>query len=419
MLIEFSVANFRSIRDRQTLSMVATPKLQHRGNVFDAPVDGEKFPRLLKVAAIYGPNAAGKTSLFKALEVVSLIAKQKPEASQTLPISAFRFDTQLANEPSIFEVHFISGKTRYEFHLAATSQRIFHEKLIAFPKGKEALLYSRTFTGGILGTDVYEFGPSLEGGDILHDAWQQLTGPTNLFVSQAVANSNESLKQLRVPFSWLESGMSCVDTRLDSYARVTRYFFSRGSDLNADVASFLSCVDVPIARIESDTEESLSNILAEIATSKEPAKTSLIHTTELGEAKFDFDEESKGTQNLIGFWIPWRALQAGNLSKYRTLIVDELDSSLHPQIVASLIKQHINAPQPAQLIFTTHDTHLMDAKLLRRDQFWILERDRFGATQVRSVHDFEGREGEDIEKRYYEGRYRGLPIIKESPVNGA
>ena len=66
----------------------------------------------------------------------------------------------------------------------------------------------------------------------------------------------------------------------------------------------------------------------------------------------------------------------------------------------------------SQLIFTTHDTHLMDAKILRRDQFWLTERDLNGATKLRSIYDFEGRESEDIEKRYYEGRYRGLPLLK-------
>ncbi len=87
-----------------------------------------------------------------------------------------------------------------------------------------------------------------------------------------------------------------------------------------------------------------------------------------------------------------------------------MPSSLHPKIVASLIAQHLQRDPPSQLIFTTHDTHLMDTKLLRRDQFWITERDVNGSTQLRSIHDFEGRESEDVEKRYYEGRYRGLVL---------
>jgi AAA15 family ATPase/GTPase len=96
------------------------------------------------------------------------------------------------------------------------------------------------------------------------------------------------------------------------------------------------------------------------------------------------------------------------------LAVDEIDSSLHPNIVAALVEKHLSATTPSQLIFTTHDTHLMDAKILRRDQFWLTERDANGATQLRAIHDFAGRESEDIEKRYYEGRYRGLPLIRKA-----
>ena len=126
-----------------------------------------------------------------------------------------------------------------------------------------------------------------------------------------------------------------------------------------------------------------------------------------------YTDESEGTKNLIGFWLPW-VTKNPFYGSDRLLIVDELDSSLHPKIVAALVEKHINSSVPSQLIFTTHDTHLMDTKLLRRDQFWITERDMNGATQLRSIHDFEGRESEDIEKRYYEGRYRGLPLVKRS-----
>ncbi|MNF86049.1 hypothetical protein D3C84_684720 [compost metagenome] len=95
------------------------------------------------------------------------------------------------------------------------------------------------------------------------------------------------------------------------------------------------------------------------------------------------------------------------------LCVDELNSSLHPDIVADLIGKHLDSGLDTQLIFTTHDTHLMNEKILRRDQFWITERDVNGATCLFSIHDFEGRESEDVEKRYFEGRYRGLPLIRQ------
>ena len=178
-------------------------------------------------------------------------------------------------------------------------------------------------------------------------------------------------------------------------------------------------MDVPITKIRIEklgqNEESISEGLALARrTEKEDINiTYLTHKTALGEAEIRYEEESEGTKNLIGFWLPWATKDPQNdESNRRILIVDELDSSLHPKIVSALVAKHIEAALPSQLIFTTHDTHLMDSKMLRRDQIWITDRDAFGATQLRSIHDFEGREGEDVEKRYFEGRYRGLPLIR-------
>ena len=179
------------------------------------------------------------------------------------------------------------------------------------------------------------------------------------------------------------------------------------------IAEFLRDVDVPISKIRVENNESSDKSDLNMLLKKESVQLASIftHKTALGEADLQFRDESEGTKNLVGFWLPWitRNYKAHPRS---VLMVDELDSSLHPKIVAALVEKHIHADQPSQLIFTTHDTHLMDANLLRRDQFWVTDRDINGATQLLSIHDFEGREGEDIEKRYYEGRYRGLPIVK-------
>lgn len=409
MLIELSIANFFSFRDEQTISMVATTKLQKRENTFAPEVDEEKLPKLLKVAAIYGPNASGKSNLIKALELVGKFATRQPANSESLPVSPFRFDAALANQPSRITLHFVAKKTRYEFNLAATSERIIEEKLTAYPKGKEVLLYSRQHTGH---GEQYTFGEQLEGDKALHTVWQQLTNPKMLFIAQAVANSSDDMKQLRAPFEWLQSGLSIVEDDMGHWNKLAQTV--AGLDPIAQQLSvFLQEVDVPISSIRFDAPVSLPNepiglssVTSDQKSEKASKRTLLTHKTALGEAEFDFKEESKGTQNLAGFWLPWI------MKHSRILVADELDSSLHPNIVAALIKKHIEAKQPSQLIFTTHDTHLMDTKLMRRDQFWLTERDMNGATQLRSIHQFEGRESEDLEKRYYEGRYRALPFVR-------
>lgn len=413
MLIEFSISNYRSFRDKQTFSMVAAPRLRKRDNVFKPVVKGEKLPDLLKVAAIYGPNASGKSNLIKAFGIVKDIANRQPSAQATvLPIAPFRFDTALADQPTRIELHFICNEQRYEFDLALTKERIIEERLISYPNGKETLLYQRQHlaTG-----DEYTFGEKLEGGKDLHELWRKSTGAQVLFIVQAVANSSEELNQLRIPFEWLKSDIYISVDEMGLNNSIVLDIVQEVPDVAKGLVNFLQEVDVPVDSIffeerknhlKNPFKDELEDIPFTFANYLK-TQTFLLHKFRIGEAKIEFEEESKGTQNLIGFFGLWFIRSAGLI-----LIVDELDSSLHPEIVVSLVKKHIMDEEPKQLIFTTHDTHLMDAKLLRRDQFWLTERDENGATQLRSIHDFEGREGEDLEKRYYEGRYRGLPFVR-------
>ena len=427
MLLEFSVSNFLSFRDRQTFSMAAAPRLRKRENVFAAPVDGEKLPDLLKVAVIYGPNASGKSNFLTALALVDRIANRAADGSdQHLPVTPFKFDKSLLTEPSIFDLHFLCGRLRYEFNLAVTRERVIHERLSAYPAGKELMLYERRHSDG---ADEYRIG-DLEGGQAVHQAWQKLTPPRALFLSQAVANSSEELTQLRKPQGWLTKALFNFGSRgIADIAEQSLRLAQENEAHGADVAAFLRDVDVPVTRIRVErpattgiSDSSLMSLArartgqGEIAGVglRAPARRLAVftHKTALGEADFAFQEESEGTQNLVGFWLPWTTRDPSSGNERCILAVDELDSSLHPAIVANLVKRHLEAEVPSQLIFSTHDTHLMDSGLLRRDQIWIAERDQNGATQLRTVHDFQGREGEDLEKRYYEGRYRGLPLVR-------
>ncbi|CAN5687564.1 ATP-binding protein [soil metagenome] len=418
MLIEFSVENFRSFQGRQTLSMVAASRLGRKENTFVAPLDSEKFPDLLKAVAIYGPNASGKSNLLRALDVVSTLARREPTPHQvSLPITPFAFDPKLATEPSAFELHFARSGMRYSYALRATSTRIVGERLASFPKGKESLIYERRYDGQ---HETYTFGRALMAevtGEVT-DAWTKLTSSNLLFIAQAVANSSDELQVLRAPFEWLsDSSLSLMNGMSSMALRAQSLIFS-GHAAN-EISAFLRELDVPVSDVKV---EAISDELSALAAlpGLEPSRsrrgpvryrTTLTHRTAVGLADIAFDDESEGTKNLFGFWLPWVTRETPHEDHPRCLLeVDEIDSSLHPKIVEALVARHLNSPQISQLIFTTHDTHLMESKLLRRDQIWIKERDAYGATRLMSVHDFKGRQSEDVEKRYYEGRYRGLPL---------
>lgn len=418
MLIEFSVTNFRSFREKQTLSMVAAPRLRKRENVFKPELTGETFPDLLKVAVIYGPNASGKSNLLKAMHVIGRIANLEPtNRDLLLPVTPFCFDPELADKPSLFELHFIQEGVRYQFNVVVTADRIVSEKLTAFPNGREFVFYERTRLDD---RESYTFGNDLKdelGVEVL-EAWKKLTPPKLFFIAQAVANSSDSLHSLRQPFRWIKDWTGSIYLEgMGDMAKVAQSVAGRNEHTADNIASFLAEVDVPISKIKVVSTEPVRPKLLELSgpeatlssgSFNKKTETILTHETALGHADLRYEDESEGTKNLIGFFVPWTLKSVDSCP----LLIDELDSSLHPKIVTALVDKHIHSEIASQLIFTTHDTHLMDAKLLRRDQFWITERDINGATQLRSIHDFEGRESEDIEKRYYEGRYRGLPMVK-------
>jgi len=418
MLVEFSLSNFRSFRERQTLSMVAAPRLRKKECLLKPDLEGERFPDLLKVGAIYGPNASGKSSLMMGMNVLQTMVHRKPDPERrALPVMPFRFDPAMLNEPSRFEVHFIAERCRYQFEVALTKERVVEERLVAYPRGLETLYYERIFKDG---TDVYRMGPKLEGGEAVHNAWKMLTGAQVLFLSQAVANSSEELKQLRAPFNWLQRDFSVLDdAEMNGWAELVQTIGVNLPVIGVRISDYLQELDVPVTEIvfqaeKTDEHSAIKDVsLTEkqrglLESVRNPKKTTLTHTTSLGKADFDLSEESKGTRNLIGFYMPWA------MSGSHVVMVDEFDSSLHPEIVVALVKKFLKADGQGQLIFTTHDTHLMDSRLLRRDQFWLTERNSCGATRLRSIYDFAGREAEDVEKRYYEGHYRALPAIRQS-----
>jgi AAA15 family ATPase/GTPase len=248
-----------------------------------------------------------------------------------------------------------------------------------------------------------------------------LTNAKTLFLSQAVANSSEDLKQLRAPFNWFSAGLWVIaQDSMRSWSKASVEVLKNFPDFTDALKIFLQEIDIPVSNIRLESVDNVTGIplsldkrrTVENLNDNKEERTIFTHVSLLGGAEFEFSEESGGTKNLIGFWMPWMTMNRLAPMGSGALAVDELDSSLHPEIVASILSKHLESDLTTQLIFTTHDTHLMNTKILRRDQFWVTERDANGATNLFSIHDFEGREGEDVEKRYFEGRYRGLPLIR-------
>lgn len=422
MLIQFTVANFRSIKEPQTLSMVAAPSLRRLRdlNTFTPTVEGPRVPNLLRCAAIFGPNAAGKTNLIKSMlfveEMVLFSSDARPNVD--IRVKPFLLDESSSNEPSTFEIDFIEGGVRYQFGFSATPKRIVSEWLISYTTARGSEIYRRDYDSEA-DQDKYTFGRSFEGGK-LRRVWADQTGPTTLYLSRAVQASSNEFQQLQKPYQWFSNRL-----RIDSANRAGdtngyTHAICESAEGKKKVIEFLNTFDIPIVDIEIKkrkidlnhesspfNSEFLSRIKFddEDLTRRDPIFT---HLTASGKGvEFRAQDESEGTMNLFHFAAKWIDV----LEKNYVLFVDELDSSLHPLAVWELIRRLNESGSQAQLIFTTHDIAVLKSKLLRRDQTFFVSPNAARESELYSLLDFKGREEDAFEDRYLQGRYGATPLI--------
>ncbi len=418
MLIEFSVRNFLSIREVASLSLVkgSGDELQDTNvMVPDAP---GTLP-LVRSAAIYGPNAAGKSNLIKALKVMGTVVRESARESQAgepLPVTPFLLDEGSAAQPCEFEVHFISEGVRYQYGFAATRERVVEEWLLAYPKARPQRWIDRRYDEE---RQVYVWG-SMDKLTGKKQLWQQATRPNALFLSTAIQLNNQ---QLQPVFKWF------ADTLYVAGFGRWHPGFSIGlceeDDTRREIVSFLRAADIDIDDIEleerkfdidalpDDMPDSMKEEISRELEGKPLVRVKTVHTLNTGRrVLFDLQDESDGTRKIFALAGPW----LDTLEHGYVLIIDELHDNLHPLIVKFLVKMFHDPetnPRGAQLIFTTHDTSILDQEVFRRDQIWFCEKDGARSTVLFPLTDFRPRKKvENLERRYLSGRYGALPYIR-------
>lgn len=411
MLLRFRVSNYRSLRDEQELSMVASSLDDPQGAVVDALGLG-----VLPVAAIYGANAAGKSNVLGALEFMSKAVVNShrgwaPEGPS--PVTPFLLDPARSEEPSSFEVDFILAGVRYRYGFVLDQARIQKEWLSAYPNRREQVWFVRDSEA----KEPFEFGKQLKGSNRTIAA---LTRLNSLFLSAAAENNQQMLLPI---YSWFSEqafvhgnrGMNeTLQVMQDERRRPAILEFLRSADLGI-VGFRLKERDLrPLDRM-------LFHVLEQSGTS-----THIYLTLELShraksnsDVNLSLDQESGGTRAWISLLGPLlTALDHGT-----SLLVDELDASLHPHLALEVIRifqDPARNPKHAQLIFNTHDTtllgNLLDGPHLRRDQVWFVEKDGEGATHLYPLTDFKPRKDENLERGYLQGRYGAIPFIEPVPL---
>jgi hypothetical protein len=413
MLVEFRTRNFRSLRDEQVLSLVAS-KDKTLVETHTLATGLTAVPRLLKSAAIYGANASGKSNLIKALQYMRgvVLGSAVLPPGQPFSVQPFRLDAESDNQPTDFETTFILDGIRYQYGFAMTQQRIVSEHLLVYKAFKPQRWFERHFDEAT-GKDIYDFGPGLKGAK---NVWEGATRSNALFLSMAVQLNSEALRPV---FDWFASGLVIFNEQAQIGPQFSIQMLKQPEG-RKQICDFLSAADTSIADIDVVIRKAPGQTMhfdllagkTEVRTEEvEQHELRFSHVTGRGKAVFGLMDESGGTRNLLFLAGPVLDM----LHKGLTLIIDELDTSLHTLLVRELVRL-FHRPEAntggAQLIFTTHDTSLLDAPdLFRRDQVWLVEKDAQQASTLVALSEFSPRKNEALERGYLMGRYGGVPLL--------
>lgn len=420
MLIEFNISNFMSINEKQTFSLVAAKNKELMdSHTFDAPLAGQASMKLLRTAAIYGPNAGGKTNLLHGLRIMrEIVLKSALEKNRgdTLPVVPFKLDHAARQAPSTFEVLFIVNGIRYQYGFSATAERIIEEGLYVSPRNRVQRWFERTWNADEQKHD-WVFGTFLTGDKTV---WQRSTRDNALLLSTAVQLNS---KQLEPVYDWFKTTLHCIGAGGIEQG-YSASLCETGDD--ARIPEFLKKADLGIddVRIEKekfnpqelpeDMPDDLRQALIKEMEHKELYEVKTVHHDADGKLiEFNLEDESNGTRKIFTLAGPF----LDSLDNGYIVFIDELGGSLHPELVKFLVGLFNNKDTntgTAQLVFTTHETHMLDQTILRRDQIWFCEKDKAQATRVYPLTDFRPRKGrENLELAYLSGRYGALPFVPE------
>ena len=418
MLIELQVENYKSFRDLQRFTVTASSDTSLEENTMQVAPLGKQ--RVLRSAVIYGANAAGKSNLIHAFDFLRdfVTGRDPRKPGDPIPVQPFRLDAASRNKPSLFEVTFIKDGVRYQYGFRVDRRRVHEEWLYAYPKRTAQQWFRRTQKDDASEAEWY-FGPNLRGDK---ERLAQLTRPDYLFLTSAVQFTQP---QLQTVYDWFREDLRVITaTELETvsvFDDVTAHLTQNALNASEALRRILQIADLGIT--DFVTEEKKIDESAIPPHLPEEMRAALMNTPQYvtrlrhrtledpqGGLLFSMDEESSGTQRLYRIGGPLlMALQGDWL-----LAVDELDASLHPQIVRWLVGRFHSKARPqstAQLIFNTHDTSLLDGGIFRRDQIWFVEKDQAGASHLYSLLEYSPRKGEALGKGYLQGRYGAIPSI--------
>lgn len=428
MLIEFNIQNFRSIKEEVTLSLVASPDKSLDNNVIKSDV--LKKDNLLRSAVLYGANASGKSNVILAFDSLKSLVmnSHKFQKGTEISYSPFKLDKKYLSKPSKFEIVFIKSNIKYIYGVSFTNEKIVDEYLYYYPEGRKSLIFERK--------DTYNYRFTVDKKE------QKFLSEKTLENVLYLSNSTQlNYKKTAEAFDWFKDKLTTISaTEHPKLIQNTIELLNKDKTfkeliLRAIIEADLGIVDLSatLEKVSLDDfkppnkikkQGDLRSIVLEQTGDRLLLVTTDIKTIHNGldekgdelKIQFEFEDESEGTQRLFSLIGPW--IEA--LNKGQIIVVDELDTKLHHLLNVFLINLFHNPTQNksnAQLIFTTHNTNLLDLDLFRRDQIWFTEKNpSAGNTDLYSLVEFSPRKDKNVQKGYLAGRYGAIPFISEGRI---
>lgn len=434
MLLEFSITNYRSIGDKQTLNLAPAPKQkEYSGNIFSV----EGFSAL-NAAALYGANASGKSNFLRAMSLMDLIIHTSSRTLSTakLPHEPFLLRKGYASMPTVFEIVFVHDGKRYRYGFSYDKTSIKEEWLYRKAIGREVPMFLRE-------GDTIDVRNSFCGKKTLVDTAIEATRDNGLFLSQSDAFNIEESKNV---LAWFDSFIMIngLNTQIHE-SKTVELWKNQGNRgiinqyLN-EIAIDIKGVNILTVDAKDLAGKDISENALSAANDMEIYNIQSLHRTYDNDGKptdnivsWDFDEhESEGSIKTLQMTGPiiWTLANGG------VLIIDEIEAKLHPILTLNVIDMFLDSScnkKKAQLIFATHDTNLLSYAKLRRDQIYFCEKNKWESTEIFSLSDFvyfnerdgrvvseKERKDSDKERRYMEGRYGAIPVLgkfKENIMN--
>ena len=400
MILKIELENFFSIKDRIRIDFRAASINTAQARELSYNVMSWKGVPVLKSVGLFGPNASGKSNILKAISFCCRMILESHQHNEgvTFNFESFKFDG-CPNQSSRFLIDFVCEDVEYEYAFELTRERIISESLYHYPVGRRAKVFVRTADG------KYSFGA----GAITKPMDVALnTSDKNLFLSRA-SSMNRPFAQMLYRYFMNQFLLGLVNVNdlmvLDSFNTYKRVILKALEICDTDITDIKvrkEQIPAPVLPVAGQTE--LSFRLVDVL------RFNTVHRNQ-GDVMFDMDmEESNGTRKL--FQILIRLLDV--VKNRKSIMMDEFDMGLHTRL-ADFILDLIHASESSQLLFTSHNTNLIDVKRLRRDQIVFVNKTENAATIVYSLYDFKDfRENMDAEKGYIQGRFDAVPYVDSS-----